>query len=46
VSRESVVRPIYESIDDISNEERLAEHLMLRWELDGWKRNPPMYPII
>jgi hypothetical protein len=45
VSRESVVRPIYESIDDISNEERLAEHLMLRWELDGWKRNPRMYPI-
>ena len=40
-----MARPIYESIDDISNEERLAEHLMLRWELDGWKRNPPMYPI-
>ena len=45
MSREFVVRPIYENIDDISNEERLAEHLMLRWELDGWKRNPPMYPI-
>jgi hypothetical protein len=45
MSIESVVRPIYESSTDISNEERLAEHLVLRWKLDGWKRNPPMYPI-
>ena len=45
MSIESVVRPIYESSTDISNEEMLAEHLVLRWKLDGWKRNPTMYPI-
>ena len=41
----SVVRPIYESKSDISNEESLAEYLVLKWKLDGWKRNPRMYPI-
>ena len=38
-------RPIYEQSSDIANEERVAERLCSWWELDGWKRNPKMYPI-
>lgn len=34
----------YENKFNISNEEKLAEKIAIRWKL-GWKRNPPRYPI-